>query len=410
MTSAPWSTRCTTPGIGVIVDWVPAHFPNDEFAPARVRRHAALRARRSAPRRRIPDWGTLIFDFGRPEVRNFLVANALFWLDRYHIDGLRVDAVASMLYLDYSRKAGEWMPNQYGGRENLEAIAFLREVNERVVRALPRRRHHRRGVDGLGRRHAPDLPGRARLRLQVGHGLDARHARATSPQDPIHRRFHHNRLTFRMLYVFTENFVLPLSHDEVVHGKGSLLGKMPGDDWQQLRQPARCCSATMFTQPARSCCSWAASSRQWPSGTTTPPSVGSCWTIPMQAAFGRSSRTSDGSTGLPRALGRRPGPGALLDRRLRRRVVGVLVDPARGGEAGGGVAEPDPGPAAGLPPRAAFGRRWVEVLNSDSEHYGGSNVGNLGGLDASDQSWHGQPASVSLVLPPLATVVLVPEG
>ena len=174
-----------------------------------------------------------IYNYGRQEVATFLVANARFWLERYHLDGLRVDAVASMLYLDYSRKPGEWVPNRYGGNENLDAIDFLRAHERGRLSRRARRHHRRRGIDRLARRLAPDLHRRARLRLQVEHGLDARHA-PLHGEGAVHRRYHHHDLTFGLLYAFTENFVLPLSHDEVVHGKGSLLGKMPGDRWQRF--------------------------------------------------------------------------------------------------------------------------------------------------------------------------------
>ena len=167
-------------------------------------------------------------------MRAFLASSALFWLDQYHVDGLRVDAVASMLYLDYARKQGEWIPNHYGGRENLEAIEFLRFLNETVYRDYPGHADHRRGVDRVAAGVAADLPRRPRLRPEVEHGLDARHAATTCKRDPVYRKYHHDELTFRLLYAFNENFVLPLSHDEVVHGKGSLIGKMPGDDWQQF--------------------------------------------------------------------------------------------------------------------------------------------------------------------------------
>ena len=179
------------------------------------------------------DWGTKIFNFGRHEVKNFLVANALYWLERYHIDGLRVDAVASMLYLDYSRKAGEWMPNKYGGRENLEALEFLREFNTVAHREHPGRVDHRRGIHRVPRRVAPRASGRRRLLVQMEHGVDERHAASIRRKDPVYRRHEHSKITFSFVYAWTENFILPISHDEVVHGKKSLLDKMPGDEWQK---------------------------------------------------------------------------------------------------------------------------------------------------------------------------------
>ncbi len=183
-------------------------------------------------------------------MRNFLLANALYWLQEYHADGLRVDAVASMLYLDYSRKAGEWIPNVFGGREDLESVAFLQELNEALYGREPGRDLGRGGVDRVARRLAADLPRRARLRLQVEHGLDARHARATSQKDPVYRRYHHHELTFSLIYAFSENFVLPLSHDEVVHGKRSLLDKMPGDRWQKFAN-LRALYAYMWAHPGK---------------------------------------------------------------------------------------------------------------------------------------------------------------
>ncbi len=181
----------------------------------------------------IPIGARLVFNYGRTEVRNFLLSSALFWMDKYHIDGLRVDAVASMLYLDYSRKAGEWIPNEFGGRENLAAISFLKRLNEVVNGRYPGVADGRRGIDGLAGGFPADLSGRAGIHLQMEHGLDERYARYFE-LDPIHRKYHHSRMTFSMLYAFTENFVLPLSHDEVVHGKRRILNKMPGDLWQQF--------------------------------------------------------------------------------------------------------------------------------------------------------------------------------
>ena len=231
-TSPTSSTRCTRTAIGVILDWVPAHFPRDlhglgYFDGTHLYEHEDPRLGEHR------DWGTKIFNYGRPEVRNFLFGNALFWLERYHIDGLRVDAVASMLYLDYSRKPGDWVPNIYGGNENLEAIDFIKRLNELCHQRTPRRPDDRRGIDELVGRLAPDLPRRPRLQPQVEHGLDERHARYMS-KDPVYRKYEHGSLTFSMIYAFNENFMLPLSHDEVVHGKGSLIDKMPGDLWQKF--------------------------------------------------------------------------------------------------------------------------------------------------------------------------------
>ena len=236
-------------GIGVILDWVPAHFATDPWALARFD-GTALYEHDDPRRGEHPDWGTYVFNLGRSEVQNFLLANALFWLREFHADGIRVDAVASMLYLDYSRKEGEWVPNAFGGREDLDAVAFLKEFNELVHAREPGVDLGRRGVDGVAGRLASDVRRRARLRLQVEHGVDARHARATSSATRSTARYHHHELTFSLVYAWNENFILPLSHDEVVHGKGSLLAKMPGDRWQQLAN-LRSLYAYMWAHPGK---------------------------------------------------------------------------------------------------------------------------------------------------------------
>ena len=235
-------------GIGVILDWVPSHFPTDAhglayFDGTHLFEHADARKGFH------PDWKTFIFNYGRNEVRSFLMASGLFWLDKYHIDGLRVDAVASMLYLDYSRQAGEWIPNKFGGRENLEAIDFLRQFNTEAYKEYP-------GIQTIAEEStAWPMVSRPTYVGGLGFGMKwdmgwMHDTLAYFSQDPIHRRYHHNQLTFRMLYGFTENFVLPLSHDEVVHGKGSLIGKMPGDEWQKFAN-LRLLFGYMYAQPGK---------------------------------------------------------------------------------------------------------------------------------------------------------------
>src|SRR5436309_2437703 len=235
-------------GIGVILDWVPGHFPRDEWALARF--DGTPLYEHSDPRRgEQPDWGTLVFNFGRTEVRNFLVANAVYWLEEFHVDGLRVDAVASMLYLDYSRKDGEWVPNQYGGRENLDAISFLQEVNATCYKRVP-------GITMIAE-ESTAWPGVSRPVHLGGLGFGFKwnmgwmhDTLSYLSQDPIYRQYHHNEMTFSLVYAFSENFILVLSHDEVVHLKGSLISKMPGDEWQKFAN-LRTFYAWMYGQPGK---------------------------------------------------------------------------------------------------------------------------------------------------------------
>ncbi|MGH2455828.1 MAG: 1,4-alpha-glucan branching protein GlgB [Candidatus Limnocylindria bacterium] len=394
-------------GIGVIVDWVPAHFPTDDFALPRF--DGTPLYEHADPRRgEHPDWGTLIFDFGRPEVRNFLVANALFWLDRYHVDGLRVDAVASMLYLDYSRKKGDWLPNQYGGNENLEAIAFLREMNEKVYAQHP-------GVVTIAE-ESTAFPGVSRPTYLGGLGFGFKwdmgwmhDTLAYFHEDPVHRRFHHNKLTFRGLYLRTEHFALPLSHDEVVHGKGSLLRKMPGDEWQRFAN-LRSLLANMYTQPGKKLLFMGSELAPWDEWSHDRPLPWELAAEPMRAAFGRFVEDLGRlyrATPALWAADSEPDGFAWIDASdVEASVFSYLR--RSGGEVVVVVQNLTPVPRhdyrLGLPTAGM----WEEILNSDSGHYGGSNLGNLGGMLADEHGWHGQPASARLTLPPLATLILRP--
>ena len=277
-------------GIGVILDWVPAHFPRDDWALARFD-GTALYEHEDPRRGAHPDWGTLVFNYGRNEVRNFLLSNALYWLREFHADGLRVDAVASMLYLDYSRKEGEWMPNEFGGREDLDAVVVPAAAERGRARPRAGRRSRRRRSRPRGRASRGRSTSAASASASSGTWAGCTTRSTTSQREPIHRRFHHHQLTFSLVYAFSENFILPLSHDEVVHGKGSLVEKMPGDRWQKLAN-LRALYALHVGAPgqeARS--SWAASSRSGASGTPRRRSTGTCSRTATTRACSRSCAT-----------------------------------------------------------------------------------------------------------------------
>ncbi len=396
-------------GIGVIVDWVPAHFPRDDFALARFD-GTALYEHDDPRQGSHPDWGTLIFNFGRNEVRNFLIANALFWCDAYHVDGLRVDAVASMLYLDYSRPEGAWVPNRYGGRENLDAIGFLQELNTAVHGEHP-------GVLMVAE-ESTAWPGVSRPAHLGGLGfgfkwnmgwmhdtLDYFH------RDPVHRRFHHNQLTFGLLYAWTENFVLPLSHDEVVHGKRSLLGKMPGDRWQQLAN-LRALFGLMWAHPGKQLLFMGdefGQDREWDVERSLdwhlldqPPHRGIQTLVHDLNRAYRECRSLWARDHEPEGFrwidANDPDANVIAFARLGGDEDPPLVC------VGNLSPVPRLGYRLGLPAAGS----WEERLNTDSRHYGGSDVGNLGQVAAEPVPFHGFPQSVLLSLPPLATLWLVP--
>jgi 1,4-alpha-glucan branching enzyme len=397
-------------GIGVILDWVPAHFPHDDFALARFDGTALYE--HADPRLGAhPDWGTLIFNYGRNEVRNFLLASALFWLEDHHADGLRVDAVASMLYLDYSRTAGEWLPNVFGGRENLEAVAFLRELNEVVHARVP-------GVL-MAAEESTAWPGVSRPTDTGGLGFGFKWNMGWMhdtleylKRDPVHRRHHHDELTFSLVYAFSENFVLPLSHDEVVHGKGSLLAKMPGDRWQQLAN-LRALYAYMWAHPGKKLLFMGgelAQEREWDHDGSldwhlldTPLHEG------VQALVRDLNRVYRGEPALWELDGEPEGfrwieahdadSNTLVFARLTRDGARTLVCAVNFSPV------PRHGYRIGLP----RGGRWRETVNTDDPRYGGSGAVN-GAVDASGGPWHEQPFSAKLTLPPLGAVWLAPES
>ncbi len=397
-------------GIGVILDWVPSHFPTDEhglayFDGTYLFEHADARQGFH------PDWSSSIFNYGRLEVRSFLLSSAFLWLDVYHADGLRVDAVASMLYLDYSRQPGEWIPNRFGGRENLDAVEFLKRLNVAVYERHP-------DVQMIAE-ESTSWPGVSRpvhlgglgfgLKWDMGWMHDTL---GYLERDPVHRRFHQNELTFRSLYLFSENFCLPLSHDEVVHGKGSLLARMPGDDWQKFAN-LRTLLACQYTQPGKKLLFMGGEIGQR-GGWDHESSVE--WHLLEHAPHrGVQALTRD----LNRLLRSEP---AL--HQLDTEPAGFEWVDANDTDQSvltwlrKGVDERDvllvacnftPVPRLGYLVGVPYAGSWREVLNTDATEYGGSGLGNLGGALTSDIPWHGRAQSLALVLPPLAVVVLKHE-
>jgi 1,4-alpha-glucan branching enzyme len=399
-------------GIGVIVDWVPGHFPKDEWALARF--DGTPLYEHADPRRgEQKDWGTLIFDFGRAEVRNFLVANANYWLEEFHIDGLRVDAVASMLYLDYSRAEGEWTPNIYGGRENLEAIDFLKEMNATVYKRSP-------GVVTIAE-ESTAWPGVTRPTHLGGLGFGLKwnmgwmhDTLAYLQRDPLYRGYHHHEITFSMVYAYSENYVLPLSHDEVVHGKGSLLGKMPGDEWQRFAN-LRALLAFMWAHPGKQLLFMG---QEFGQGAEWAESRSLDWWLLDEAENNFHAGVRRLVRDLNRAYAASPQLWTLDADPAGFRwiaaddVAGNVISFLRHDPDGTPLAcvvnfsgVPHEGYRLGLP-RAG---RWREVLNTDAYEYGGGGVGNLGQVEAVEEASHGLPASACLRVPPLGAVWLAPE-
>ena len=387
-------------GIGVILDWTPAHFPTDEhgliyFDGTHLYEHADPRQGMHA------EWGSAIFNYGRNEVRSFLISNAHFWLDRYHIDGLRVDAVASMLYLDYARKGGDWIPNQYGGNENLEAMRLPARLQRSAstastptCRRSPRSRRRGRAsrrptyTGGLG----------FGMKWDMGWMHDTL---AYFQEDPIGRRYHHHKLTFRSMYFWSENYVLPLSHDEVVHGKGSLIGKMHGDDWQQFAN-LRLLYAYMWAQPGKKLLFHGRRVRPVRRvGARSQRRLAPARRVAVaRPAHELSSASSIGSTrASPRAARARRRPGRLRMGRRRRRRQQRLRVPAQGRATRATtwcscVFNCTPVPRHDYRVGVPSGGRWREMLNSDAAAFGGSGMGNMGGVTAHDAGCHGRPASL----------------
>ncbi|HTX62766.1 MAG TPA: 1,4-alpha-glucan branching protein GlgB [Acidimicrobiales bacterium] len=396
-------------GIGVILDWVPSHFPSDAFALATF--DGTHLYEHADPRRGVhPDWNSLVFNYGRHEVRSFLASSADHWLRTYHADGLRVDAVASMLYLDYSRRAGEWEPNVHGGREDLDAIAFLRQLNTGIYADHPDVQTFAEESTAWGGVSRPvEWAG-----LGFGFKWDMGWMHDTlryMDEDPVHRRWHHGELTFRAIYAFTENFVLPLSHDEVVHGKGSLLAKMPGDDWQR-RANLRLLYGYQYAVPGKKLLfmgSELADWREW------NHDEGLHWELlddERHAGVSRWVRDLNELYRSERALHELDtDPSGFEWVQYDEADISVLsfLRKSSDGRVVLVVCNFTPVPRDNLLTGVPVDGFWREVLNSDALEYGGSGIGNMGGVDAQPVPSHGRPRTLTLVAPPLGCVFLSPE-
>ena len=400
--------RCHTAGIGVILDWVPGHFPRDDFALARFTGEAVYE--HADPRRgEHRDWGTLIFDYGRREVGNFLLANAVYWLEEFHVDGLRVDAVASMLYLDYSRDEGDWLPNQYGGRENLEAIEFLRHVNAVLHARFPGALTIAEESTAWPMVSRPTWMGGLGFSMKWNMGW-MNDTLAYVELDPVHRRYHHDKLTFSQMYAYTENFVLPLSHDEVVHGKRSLLEKMPNDAWQKLAN-LRLLFAWQYAHPGKKLLFMGGEFGQWHEWRE---SAAIDWPLLSHA-------THRGVQSLVRDLNRLYRELPALHRHdfeqqgfewidCHDSDHSVLSLIRHGGDQSlvclfNFTPVPRKGYRIGLPVAGPY----REILNTDAAHYGGSNLGNAGLVTAVPKTWRDRPAAALVDIPPLGAVFLQRE-
>ena len=397
-------------GIGVIMDWVPGHFPKDEWALGKFDGQALYE--HSDPRRgEQMDWGTLIFDFGQSQVRNFLVANALYWLEEFHIDGLRVDAVASMLYLDYSRKDGEWLPNVNGGRENLEAISFLQEVNATAYKRNP-------GIVMIAE-ESTSWPGVTKPTASSGLGFGLKwnmgwmhDSLQYMQEDPMYRSYHHNDITFSFFYAFSESFLLPISHDEVVHGKGSLLHKMPGDQWQKLAN-VRAYLSFMWAHPGKQLLFMGSEFGQ-PSEWSEERGL-DWWILDQPLHLGLQKLVSElnrvySGTAALWEQDNSPAGFEWIDGGNSAQNVVAFVRWSTSGVPLVGVFNFSGNPVGPYRLGMPFGGVWNEIINTDAVEFGGSGVGNFGAVTALDEPWGGRPASVELTLPPLAGLWLAPRG
>jgi 1,4-alpha-glucan branching enzyme len=396
--------------IGVILDWVPSHFPTDEhgigfFDGTHLYEH-------SDPQIGFhPDWKSFIFNYGRSEVRSFLISSALFWLETYHADGLRVDAVASMLYLDYSRDEGEWIPNEYGGRENLGAISFLRRLNEEIYSTYPDVQTIAEESTAWPMVSRPTYVGGLGFGMKWDMGW-MHDTLVYMSKNPIYRKYHHNQLTFRLLYAFNENFVLPLSHDEVVHGKGSLLGKMPGDDWQKFAN-LRLLFGHMYAQPAKKLLFMGGEFGQWSEWYHEESLDWHLLDFPLHAGLQRWVKELNRTYRTEKALHELdfdPAGFEWIDCNDTQQSTLSLIRKSRSAtEIILVVFNFTPTPRYSYQVGTPRGGLWREILNSDAEEYGGSGHGNFGGIEAAPIETHGRPYSLNLTLPPLGAVFFKSE-
>lgn len=396
-------------GIGVILDWVPSHFPTDEhglafFDGTHLYEHAD-------PRQGFhPEWNSSIFNYGRAEVRDFLASNALFWLETYHVDALRVDAVASMLYLDYGRRAGEWIPNRFGGHENLEAVGFLRQLNAAVYRECPHAQTIAEESTAWPMVSRPTWLGGLGFGLKWNMGW-MHDTLKYFQTDPLYRKYNHNQLTFSIWYAFTENFVLPLSHDEVVHGKGSLIGRMPGDEWQQFAG-LRLLLGYMWSHPGKKLLFMGGEfgqKREWQHDESLE------WHVlqyPLHAGVQRWLRDLNRFYRATPALWEVDFGGEgfqWVDGSNADQSAVVFLRRSRDGSVALIACNFTPVPRENYQVGAPQGGRWLERLNSDGREFGGSGLGNFGAVEAAPLPCHGFNHSLSLRLPPLGVVIFTPD-
>ena len=398
-------------GIGVVLDWVPAHFPKDEaglgyFDGSHLYEHEDPRQGEH------PDWNTFVFNYGRNEVQNFLISNALFWMDKYHVDGLRVDAVASMLYLDYGRREGEWIPNRYGGKENIDAIHFLRTLNEHVYGAFPDAMMIAEESTSWPQVSRPIYLGGLGFGLKWNMGWMHDVLNYMS-QDPVFRNYHHNEITFSLVYAFAENFVLPFSHDEVVYGKGSMIRKMPGDDWQKFAN-LRLLYGFMFGHPGKKLLFMGDEFGQW-SEWNHDASLE--WHLPEQPSHAglkrwvRDLNTLYRGEPLLHTMDFNPAGFEWVDcKDFQRSIISFLRRGQNPNDQLLFVCNFTPVARQNYRVGVPLEGYWKEILNSDAPLYGGSGQGNFGGLSTVPLPIHGRPFSLNMTLPPLGIVIFRPES